>query len=95
MGGIFKAVDGAHEGLSVALHAAGDTIVGAGSADAEAMLAAVAAALGPIGVGAFLPAYAPAQATCLAATLLVGHRFHEIGHATTAHKATTVACDNA
>jgi hypothetical protein len=94
VGEVFLAVPGAHEAFSAANHAAGDTIVGAGSADSEAMLAAAAAALGPIGAS-YLAAYAPAQANNLAATLLVGHVHHAIGHTTTAHKATIVAADNA
>jgi hypothetical protein len=94
MGEIFKAVDGTHEAFSATHHAVGDTYQAHGSADAGAMNAAVAAALGPIGA-TFLAAYAPAQATCLAATLLLGHVHHAIGHATSAHKATIVASDNA
>jgi hypothetical protein len=58
------------------------------------MLAAAAAALGPIGAP-FLAAYAPAQANNLAATLLVGNLHHAIGGGTQAFKAIAVACDNA
>jgi hypothetical protein len=92
--GVFKAAPEAHEAFSAANHAAGATIVGAGSADHEAMLSAAAAALGPIGAS-YLAAYGPAQANNIAATLLVGHVHHAIGLATTVHKATIVASESA
>jgi hypothetical protein len=93
---VFSAVPGAHEGFAAANHAAGETYCAAGSADHAAHVAAAAAALGPIGASSgYLPAYAPAQANNLAATLLLGHVHHAIGYATSAHKAAAVASDSA
>src|SRR5262249_34938456 len=94
MGEIFQAVDGAHEGFSTTLHAAGDTIIGAASADWEAAIAAMATALGAIGAP-YIAAHVPALGNCVGKTFEVGHLCHGIADATTAHKAATVACDNA
>jgi hypothetical protein len=57
------------------------------------MLAAAAAALGPVGAS-YLAAFAPAQANNLAATLLVGQLHHAIGSGTQAFKATILASEN-
>lgn len=65
----------------------------AGSADSESMLAAAAAALGPIGAS-YLAAYGPAQAHNLAATLQVGHVHAAIGQATEAADTSFVATDD-
>lgn len=68
-------------------------ISGAGAADSQAMLAAAAAALGPIGAG-YLAAYGPAQANNLTATLQVGRVHAAIGAATEAANASFVASDD-
>jgi hypothetical protein len=91
---VFSAVPAGMGVFSAIHHAAGAAHHAAGSADSKAMVAAAAAALGPIGA-TFLAAYAPAQANCLAATMLVGHVHHAIGHATEASTAAIVAADNA
>ena len=57
------------------------------------MLAAAAAALGPIGAS-FLAAYGPAQANNLAATLLVSRVHAAIGEATEAPSMSFVAADD-
>jgi hypothetical protein len=93
MSGVFKAVPAALTAFSTVNQAVGATVTAAGSADAEAMLAAAAAALGPIGAS-FLTAYAPAQAGNLAATLLLGQLHAGIGGATAASNAAVVAADN-
>jgi hypothetical protein len=90
----FLAVPVAHDAFAAAHHAAGSTIIGAASADSHAMLAAAAAALGPIGAG-YLAAYAPAQTNNLTAGLQVGHVHHAIGVGTQAFKTAVVAADNA
>jgi hypothetical protein len=81
------------DAFSAANMSAGESISAAGSADSAAMLGAVAAALGPIGVS-YLGAYGPAQANNLAGTLLVGGVHAAIGGATTASKAAYIATDN-
>jgi hypothetical protein len=91
---VFAAVPGAHEAVAAAHHAAGAAHHAAGSAHSEAHLCAAAAALGPIGAN-FLAHYAPAQANCLAATMLVGDVYHALGAGTQAHKAVTICFDNA
>jgi hypothetical protein len=73
--------------------AAGESISATGSVDSVAMLGAVAAALGPIGVS-YLGAYGAAQANNLAGTLLVGGAHAAIGGATTASKTAYVAMDD-
>jgi hypothetical protein len=93
MSDVFKAVPAAMTAFSAANHVAGETITSVGSADAQAMLAAAAAALGPIGAS-YLAAYAPAQANNLAATMLVGQLHHAIGGATEAAQVAIVAADN-
>lgn len=72
---------------------AGKMISAAGSTDSAAMLAAAAAALGPIGAG-YLAAYAPAQSNNLAATMLVGRVHAAIGEATAAAGMSFSATDN-
>jgi hypothetical protein len=57
------------------------------------MLAAAAAALGPIGAG-YLAAYGPAQANNLTATLQVGRVHAAIGAATDAANVSFVASDD-
>jgi hypothetical protein len=74
--------------------AAAAKISGAGSADSAAMLNAAAVAVGPIGAN-YLAAYGPAQASNLAATLLVGAVHAAIGGATEASNTSFVATDNA
>jgi hypothetical protein len=73
--------------------AAGQMISAAGSADALANLAAVAAALGPIGVP-FLLAYAPAQANNLTSVLELGAVHAAIAAATESAVAAFTATDN-
>jgi hypothetical protein len=73
-------------------HAAGAHTAAHCSADSQAMLAAAAAALGPIGAS-YLAAYAPAQANNLAAGLLVSQVLHTIGDATVAADAAFHALD--
>jgi hypothetical protein len=72
---------------------AGKMISSAGSADSGAMLSAVAAAVGPVGA-TYLAAYAPAQASNLAGTLLVGGVHAGIGAATRASNLAFVAADD-
>jgi cell division septum initiation protein DivIVA len=71
---------------------AGEMISSAGAADSQAMLAAAAAALGPIGAN-YLAAYASAQANNLDATLQVGRVHAAIGAATEAANASFVTSD--
>jgi hypothetical protein len=68
-------------------------ICAAGAADSAAMLADAATAIGPIGAH-YLAAYGPAQASNLAATLLVGGVHAAVGGATEAFKSTVVQHDN-
>lgn len=93
MNGVFKAVPAAMTAFSTVNQAVGATITAAGSADGEAMLAAAAAALGPIGAS-YLAAYVPAQVGNLAATLSVGQLHAAIGGATAVASEATVAADN-
>jgi hypothetical protein len=72
---------------------AGALIASAGSADSTAMLAAAAAALGPIGA-TYLAAYGQAQAANLAATLLLGAVHTGIGAATSAASASITGLDS-
>ena len=72
--------------------AAGESISASGSSESGAMLAAAAAALGPIGAS-YLAAYAPAQANNLAATLQVGRVHAAIGSAAEAANTAFVALD--
>ena len=76
-----------------AAQAASAIITTVGSADSAAMLHAAATALGPIGAP-YLAAFAPAQASNLAGTLLVGGVHAGVGSATAAAKAAVVAADN-
>jgi hypothetical protein len=78
--------------FSAVSDAAAATIEAAGSADSSALLAAVAAALGPIGAG-YLSAYAPAQASNLAGTLLVSAVHAGVKAATDSSKSSFVATD--
>jgi hypothetical protein len=91
--GIFTAVPAAMSAFSAANKAAAATISSAGSADSEGMLAAAAAALGPIGA-TFLAAYAPAQVNNLAATMQVAHVHAAISCGTDASTAAICAADN-
>jgi hypothetical protein len=72
---------------------AGESIAAVGSADSAAMLEAAAVAIGPIGAG-YLAAYGQAQASILAATLLVGRVHEAIGGATDAASMSFVAADD-
>jgi len=90
----FLAIPAAMDAFAATCHAAGDTICSAGSADSEAMLAAAAAALGPIGAS-YLPAYVEAQTNCLDATLQVGQVHHATGAAAQVCRAAIVAADHA
>jgi len=74
--------------------AAAEMIAAASSADAGAMLSAVAAAVGPIGAP-YLAAYAPAQANNLSSGLLVAGAHAAIGEQTAASRASFVALDEA
>jgi hypothetical protein len=94
MGEVFKAVPAAMAAHSAVHHSAGDTVASAASVDHEAMLAAAAAALGPIGA-TYLAAYAPAQAHCIHSALQVSHVYHKIGDAIDGSTAAIVAADNA
>lgn len=84
--------DGLHA-FAAANAAAGEAISTAGSADAMANLAAVAAALGPIGAP-FLMAYAPAQVNNLGAVMELGAVHSAIAAATHTAASTFVAEDN-
>jgi hypothetical protein len=90
--GMFQAIPEAMTAFAAANQAAAATISGAGTADAEGMLAAAAAALGPIGA-TYLAAYAPAQANNLAATLQVADVHAAIGGGTVVSEAATIASD--
>jgi hypothetical protein len=90
--GVFQAVPEAMTAFTAAHLTAAATISGAGTADSEGMLAAAAAALGPIGV-IFLAAYGPAQANNLAATLQVAQVHAAIGGGTAMSKAAAIASD--
>jgi hypothetical protein len=81
------------QAFAAANAAAGESISAAGSADPAAMLDAAAAAIGPIGA-TYLAAYAPAQASNLAAALLVGRVHEAISGATEAANMSFVAADN-
>jgi hypothetical protein len=81
--------------FATANHDAGDAICGAASADVEAMFAAAAAAIGPIGAPHYLPALASALVNHFTAASAVGQVHHAIGHAATATAAAHVASDNA
>ena len=94
MSDAFKVVPAGMTAFAAANEAASTTITTVGSADAAAMLSAAAAALGPIGA-IYLAAYGPAQASNLAATLLVGGVHAGIGAATEAAKSAVVAADSA
>ncbi|MHC9297131.1 hypothetical protein ACRCUN_32110 [Mycobacterium sp. LTG2003] len=94
MGEVFVAVPPGMAAFSAANEAASAAITTAGSADSAAMLNAAAIAVGPIGA-AYLMAFGPAQASNLAATLLVGGVHAAIGAATTASQSAVVAADNA
>lgn len=72
--------------FAVVNDSAGTLIAATGSADAAAMLAAAATAIGPIGA-TYLAAYGQAQAANLAATLLLGAVHTGIGAATQAASA--------
>jgi hypothetical protein len=91
----FLAVPAAMEAFAAANHAAGETITAASSADSQAMLESAAAALGPVGLEAYFPAFATAWANCLDSALQVGHVHHTIGAAAQVCKAAIVASDNA
>ena len=89
---VLKVVPSGVGEFAAAHTAAGAKISAAGSADSASMLAAAAAAIGPIGAH-YLAAYAPAQASNLAATLLVGGVHAAIGGATQATNSSIVATD--
>ncbi|AFA74310.1 hypothetical protein GPOL_c32960 [Gordonia polyisoprenivorans VH2] len=78
--GVLAVTPGVIETFAAANMSASDLIALASSADAEAMVAAVALAVGPIGVE-YLLGYAPAQASNLAASFLVsaGHAMMSAG----------------
>jgi hypothetical protein len=78
--------------FAVANTTAGESISASGSSDSGAMLAAAAAALGPIGAG-YLAAYAPAQANNLDATLRLGQVHAGIGTAAAVANTGFVALD--
>jgi hypothetical protein len=89
----FSVVPPALAAFAAANDEAGEMISSAGSADASAMLAAAAAAVGPIGA-TYLAAYVPAQGNTLAGTLMVGAAHDAIGAATEEASASFVAVDN-
>ncbi len=93
MGDVFGVVPAAMDAFAMANHAVAEVISEAGSVDSEGMLAAAAAAVGPLGAG-FLAAYAPAQAANLAATQQVALVHAAIGGATEATKVASVAVDD-
>jgi hypothetical protein len=80
------------EAFSAINDAVSATITNAGSGDSGALLAAAAAALGPIGAG-YLAAYAPAQTSNVTGTLLVGAVHAAIKAATEASKTSFVKTD--
>jgi hypothetical protein len=90
---VFSVVPSGLEAFAAANSAAGELISAAGSADSAAMLGAAAAAIGPIGAS-YLAAYAPAQASNLAGTLLVGRVHEAIQGATQAANMSFVAADD-
>ena len=80
MSGVLTVTPGVIESFAAANMSASDLIALAASGDAAAMMAAVGAAVGPIGVE-YLLGYAPAQAANLAASFLVsaGHAMMSAG----------------
>lgn len=92
MAGVFLAAPGAHEAFSAGHKAWSAHLASVGAADSEAMLNAAGTALGPIGA-VFLAAYAPAQASNLAATLEVAQVHAALGVGTDVAKATVVASE--
>ncbi|BBY46726.1 hypothetical protein MARA_01560 (plasmid) [Mycolicibacterium arabiense] len=82
------------DAFAAANQAAAEQISSASSADAAAMLGAVAAAVGPIGAP-YLVAYAPAQTNNLASGLMVAGAHAAIGEQTVASRASFVALDDA
>lgn len=94
MGEVFAAAPMEMVAFSAANEAASAAITGAGSADSAAMFNAAAIALGQCGA-VFLMAYGPAQASNLAATLLVGGLHAGIAAATSNSRSALVAADTA
>ena len=89
---VLSVVPPALEAFAAANHTAGQMISTVGAADSQAMLAAAAAALGPIGAS-YLAAYGSAQANNLEATLQVGRVHAAIGAATEAANAEFLSSD--
>ncbi|OBJ07363.1 hypothetical protein A5625_01625 [Mycobacterium sp. 1465703.0] len=90
---VLSVVPSALAAFAAANSAAGEMISTAGAADSEAMLAAAAAALGPIGAS-YLAAYGSAQENNLTATMQVGRAHAAIGAATEAANASFAAADD-
>jgi hypothetical protein len=91
---VFSVIPPALVAFAAANTAAGESISASGSSDSGAMLAAAAAALGPIGAG-YLTAYGPAQANNLKAALQLGQVHAGIGTAAEAANTAFVALDGA
>jgi hypothetical protein len=88
----FEAVPAGMAVFSSLNDVASTMITTAGSADSAGMLGAAAEGVGPIGA-IYLAAYAPAQASNLAATLMVGGVHGAISAATDASQGAIVAAD--
>lgn len=82
------------QAFATANESAAELLTTAGSADAAAMFMATAAAIGPIGA-TYLAAYANAQHSNLAGTLLVGGVHAGVGAATHAASAGLSSVDSA
>jgi hypothetical protein len=90
---VFSVVPAGLESFTAASEGVSAAISAAGSADSAAMVSAAAAAVGPIGA-TYLAAYAPAQASNLASTMLLSGVHAAIGGATEASKASFIATDS-
>jgi hypothetical protein len=73
--------------------AASAAIMAAGSADLAGMTSAAATAIGPLGAVPYIAPYAGAQASNVAATMMVGGVHAGIGVASEASKVSTIATD--
>ena len=82
------------ETMSSVQQTAASMISAAGTVDSEAMMMAVAQAIGPIGAAPYFAPYGMAQSSNLAATLLTAMVHAGIGGATEASKLGYIAADS-
>lgn len=93
MSDTMNVVPGVLDGFNTAHTTAGAAITAAGSADTAAMGGAIAAAVGPIGVVAYIPQFLTAMVSTLTQTVDVGMNHTLIGVTTGITKGTTQATD--